>query len=186
MQFYSKMTELNLQLQNQFQPVEFGYITKRKITAKGMNKEQYKTIAKNAAQAALDVMPDDLRLEKIQRIFYDYKLDNVSQPVVQFLMNIRENIYYSQAEKSEQASIREINEAREEDKKIELQKQQELKKLAKKLKVINKERMKNRNNPYPYCNYDYGSVKKVYDPITGKTKLSLGVPDITHLLWPKH
>jgi hypothetical protein len=65
-----------------------------------------------------------------------------------------------------------FREKREETERFELQKQKELEKLAKKLKVIDRERKKNRDIPYPHCNYDYGRVTKWYDPTTGKSVLS--------------
>lgn len=169
-------------MREKFRPIEFEVSVKgKKTTAKGMEKEEYLTIAKNVALGSMEVGPDDLHIEKVQRSFYDYKLDDLSRPVVNYLKRIHQGIYDTQATQSGRDSMREFDEAREEDEKFELQKQKELKELAKKLKVIGRERRKNRNNPYPYCNYDYGSVKKVYDPVTGKTKLSLSPPDIGHL-----
>jgi hypothetical protein len=186
MQFYSEMIKLNLELREKFQPVEFGYlIKKKKLIAKGMNKEEYLTIAKNAAQAALNVMPDTLHFEKIQRTFYEYKLDDISRPVVQFIMKIQDSIYDSQATQSERDSMREFKESCAENEKIELQRQEELEKLAKKLKTLKRERRKNLNNPQPYCNYDYGYVSKRYDPVTGKTRLSFIPPDVDRPLKDK-
>src|SRR5918995_5062119 len=143
-----------------------------------MDREEYLTIAKNAAQVALAVAPGTLHFEEIQRKFYEYKLDNVSRPVVQFLMKIGDDIYDSQATESERESMREFREESAENEKYELQRQNELKELAKKLKAIERERKRNRNNPYPCCNYDYGSVAKEYDPLTGKTRLSW-IPNLT-------
>jgi hypothetical protein len=184
--FYSEMIKLNLELREKFQPVEFGLAVRRKrLMAKGMDREEYLTIAKNAALAAMNIFPDDLHFEKIQNMFYEYKLDNASRSVVKFLVELRDIIYYSQSSQMEQESIREFNEERAKTEKAALERQQQLKELAKKLKVIDRKRKKNRNNPYPYCNYDYGSVKKVYDPVTGKTELLLGLPDTTHL-WPRY
>jgi hypothetical protein len=105
--FYSEMTKLNLELRNKFQPVEHEISLKKKIIiAKGMNKEEYLTIAKNAALSALNVTPDDLHFKEIQRKFYDNKLDEVSRKVVKFLMDLRDNIYDSQAPQSENESLR--------------------------------------------------------------------------------
>jgi hypothetical protein len=171
--FYSEMIKLNLELREKFQPVEFGLaVRKKRLMAKGMDREEYLTIAKNAALDAMNVIPDDLHFEEIQRRFYECKLDNISRPIVQFLKDRRENIYYSQASHSERTSIEEFKEKREETERFELQKQKELEKLAKKLMVIDRERKKNGDIPYPHCNYDYGRVTKWYDPTTGKSVLS--------------
>jgi hypothetical protein len=171
--FYSEMIKLNLELREKFQPVEFGLaIRKKRLMANGMDREEYLTIAKNAALDAMDVIPDDLHFEEIQRTFYGCKLDMMSRPIVQFLKGLKENIYYSQASQLERNSIQEFREKCGETEIFELQRQKELEKLAKKLKVINRERKKNRDIPYPHCNYDYGSVTKWYDPTTGKSVLS--------------
>jgi hypothetical protein len=171
--FYSEMIKLNLELREKFQPVEFGLaVRKKRLVAKGMDREEYLTIAKNAALGAMDVIPDDLHFEEIQRTFLECKLDNMSRPIVQFLKDLKENIYYSQASQSERNSIQEFREERGETEIFELQRQKGLEKLAKKLKVIERERKKNRDIPYPHCNYDYGRVTKWYDPTTGKSVLS--------------
>jgi preprotein translocase subunit Sss1 len=181
MLFYLEMINLNLEIRQRFLPLEFEVSVKgKRRLARGMDKEEYLTIAKNAALGAMEVGPDSLHIEKVQRKFYDYKLDDFSRPVVNYLKQIHKEIYNSQATQSERDSMREFNEEHEEDKKFELERQQKLRELAKKLQVIRRERMKNRNNPYPYCNIDYGSVKKVYDPVTGKTKLSLSPADVSH------
>jgi hypothetical protein len=181
------MTKLNLELRKKFQPAEFGISLKRKkIIAKGMNKEEYLTIAKNAALSSLNVTPDDLHFKEIQRKFYDCKLDDVSRKVVQFLMNLRDNIYYSQAPQSERDSLREVREEQSANEKFEEQRQKELRKRAKKLRTIEKKRKKNRNNPFPYCNYDYGFIGTDYDLLTGKKTLHF-VPNLTpDYQGPKH
>ena len=84
-----------------------------------MDREEYLTILKNAAQE--DVAPDTLHFEKIQRTFYEYKLDNVSRPVVQFLTGLKEDIYYSQATQSERDSMNEFREESAENEKNEIQ-----------------------------------------------------------------
>lgn len=184
--FYSEMIKLNLELREKFRPVEFGLAVKKKrLMAKGMNREEYLTLAKNAALDAMDVIPDDLHFEEIQRTFYECKLDNVSRQIVQFLKDLREKIYYSQASQSEQDSIDEFREKCAKTERFELQRQKELRKEAKKLKIIDRERRKNRSIPHPYCNYDYGRVTKWYDPVTGKRGLSYMPPDISHFLWPQ-
>jgi hypothetical protein len=107
----------------------------------------------------------------------------MSRPIVQLLKDLKENIYCSQASQLERNSIQEFREKREETVRFELQRQKELEKLAKKLRIINRERKKNRDIPYPHCNYDYGRVTKWYDPTTGKSVLSF-MPrkiDLTHL-----
>jgi hypothetical protein len=147
-----------------------------------MDREEYLTLAKNAALDAMDVIPDDLHFEEIQRTFYECKLDNVSRQIVQFLKDLREKIYYSQASQSEQDSIDEFRDKHAETERFELQRQKELKKEAKKLKIIDRERRKNRSIPHPYCNYDYGRVTKWYNPVTGKRGLSYMPPDISHFL----
>jgi hypothetical protein len=182
MLFYSEMINLNLEIRDKFQPVEFGVLMKkRKLLARGMDREAYVTIAKKAALGALDVIPDDLHVKEIQGTFYKYKLDNASRQIVQFLRDLKENIYYSQASKSERDSINEFREECAETERFELQRQQELKDLAKKLKVIDRERRKNQDIPHPHCNYDYGRVTKWYDPVTGKRGLSFMPPDVSHL-----
>ena len=96
--YYSVMIKMNLDLREKFQPVEFGLAVRRKrLMANGMDREEYLTIAKNAALNAMNVIPDDLHFEEIQRRFYECKLDNASRPIVQFLRDLREIIYYSQA-----------------------------------------------------------------------------------------
>jgi hypothetical protein len=185
--FYSEMTKLNLELRNKFQPVEHEISLKKKIIiAKGMNKEEYLTIAKNAALSALNVTPDDLHFKEIQRKFYDNKLDDVSRKVVKFLMDLRDNIYDSQAPQSENESLREFREEQSANKEFEERKQNELRKKAKKLRTIEVKRKRNRNNPYPYCNYDYGFVGTDYDLLTGKKTLHF-VPNLTpDYQGPKH
>jgi hypothetical protein len=85
MLFYDEMTKLNFKLRERFRPLEYEVSVKgRKRLAKGMNKEEYLTIAKNAALDAMNVIPDDLHFEEIQRTFYECKLDNMSRPIVQF------------------------------------------------------------------------------------------------------
>jgi hypothetical protein len=149
--FYSEMIKLNLELRGKFQPVEFGpTVRKKRLMAKGMDREEYLTIAKNAALGAMDVIPDGLHFEEIQRTFYGRKLDNVSRPIVQFLKDLKENIYCSQASQSERNSIQEFREERGETEIFELQRQKELEKLAKKLKIIERKRKKNRDIPYPH------------------------------------
>jgi len=189
MLFYSEMTKLNLELREKFQPVGFGVsIKKKKIIVKGMDREEYLTIAKNAAQEALYVAPGDLHFEKIQRAFYEYKLDDVSRPVVQFLIKIGDEIYDSQATESERESMREFREFKEEsaeDEEYELQRQKNVEKLEKKLKKMAKMRKKNKNNPYPYSNYNYyGFVREDYDPLTGRSRKIL-IPDITQFFLGK-
>jgi hypothetical protein len=94
--FYSEMINLNLELREKFQPVEFGLaIRNKRLMADGMDREEYLTIAKNAALDAMDVIPDDLHFEEIQRTFYGYKLDKMSRPIVQFLKDLREYILFS-------------------------------------------------------------------------------------------
>jgi hypothetical protein len=177
--FYSEMIKLNLKLREKFQPVEFGLAVRNKrLMAKGMDREEYLSIAKKAALGAMDVIPDDLHFAEIQRTFYKCKLDNASRPIVQFLESLRGDIYYSQASQWEQDSIREFRDRRSETERFQLQRQKELEKLAKKLKIIDRERKKNSNIPYPYCNYDYGRVTKWYDPVTGKKELSFMPPKI--------
>lgn len=184
--FYSEMIKLNLELREKFRPVEFRLAVKKKrLMAKGMDREEYLTLAKNAALDAMDVIPDDLHFEEIQRTFYECKLDNVSRQIVQFLKDLREKIYYSQASHSEQDSIDEFREKRAETERFGLQRQKELRKEAKKLKIIDRERRKNRSIPHAHCNYDYGRVTKWYDPVTGKRGLSYMPPDISHFLWPQ-
>lgn len=63
-------------------------------------------------------------------------------------------------------------------KKTELQKQTELKEIARRLRAIKRERKRDRNNPYPRCDYDYGSLIEEYDPLTGKKKLSWALENI--------
>jgi hypothetical protein len=175
--FYSEMIKLNLELREKYQPVEFGLaVRKKRLMAKGMDREEYLTIAKNAALDAMDVIPDDLHFEEIQRTFYGCKLDKMSRPIVQFLKDLREDIHYSQSSQLERNSILEFREERKETEMFELEKQKELKKLAKKLRVIDRERKKNRDIPYPHCSYDYGRVTKWYDPTTGKSVLSHHMP----------
>jgi hypothetical protein len=184
--FYSEMAELNLELREKFKPVEFGLaVRKKRLMAKGMDREKYLTLAKNAALDAMDVIPDDLHFEEIQRKFYECKLDNASRSIVQFLRDLRETIYYSQASQSERDSMLGSKEKREDNERFELRRQKELEKLAKKLKIIDRERRRNRSIPHPYCNYDYGRVTKWYDPVTGKRGLSYMPPDISHFLWPQ-
>ena len=68
----------------------------------------------------------------------------------------------------------------------ELERQKYLEKLAKKLKTIESKRRRNRNNPYPCSNYDYGSVLVEYDPLTGK-RTKVWVPNLTpEYQGPKH
>jgi hypothetical protein len=187
MLFYNEMTELNLRLREKYLPLEYEVSVKdKKRLAKGMDKEEYLTIAKNAALDAMDVIPDDLHFEEIQRTFYECKLDNMSRPIVQCLKDLRENIYYTQASQLERNSLREFREERGETEMTKLKRQKELEKLAKKLKVIDSERKKNRDIPYPHCNYDYGSVTKWYDPTTGKSVLSYTRKlDLAHPFKPK-
>ena len=184
MLFYNEMTKLNLRLREKYLPLKYEVSVKgKKRLAKGMDKEEYLTIAKNAALDAMDVTPDDLHFEEIQRTFYECKLDNMSRPIVQCLKDLRQNIYYAQASQLERNSIQEFKEERQETETIELQRQKELEKLAKRLKVIDRERKKNHDIPYPHCNYDYGRVTKWYDPTTGKSVLSY-MPrkiDLAHL-----
>ena len=176
------MIKLNLKLRDKFQPVEFRLsVRKKRLTARGMDKEEYLTIAKKAALDAMDVIPDDLHFEEIQRSFYECKLDNSSRQIVQFLRDLREKIYYSQVSKSDRDSLDEFREKRAETQRFELQRQKELEKLAKKLKVIDRERRKNPVIPHPHCNYDYGRVTKWYDPLTGNRGLSFMPPDLSHL-----
>jgi hypothetical protein len=107
----------------------------------------------------------------------------MSRPIVRFLKDLKENIYYSQASQSERNSRQEFREERGKTELLELQRQKELEKLAKKLKVIDKERKMNRHILYPHCNYDYGHVTKWYDPTTGESVLSY-MPrkiDLAHL-----
>jgi hypothetical protein len=189
MLFYSEMTKLNLELRKKFQPVSFGVsMKKRKIIAKGMDREEYLTIAKNAAQDALGIAPGTLHFEKIQRAFYEFGLDDVSRPLVQFLMKIGDEIYDSQATESERESMREFREAKEEsaeDEEYELQRQKDSEERAKKLKEIARMRKKNKNNPYPYCDYDYyGSVEEEHDALTGRS-IKIWIPDITQFFLGK-
>jgi hypothetical protein len=189
MLFYSEMTKLNLELREKFQPVAFGVsMKKRKIIAKGMDREEYLTIAKNAAQDALAIAPGTLHFEKIQRAFYEFKLDDVSRPVVQFLMKIGDEIYDSQATESERESMREFREFKEEsaeDEEYKLQRQKDLEERAKKLKKMARMRKKNRNNPYPYSDYDYyGSVQENYDALTGRSR-KIWIPDVTPFFFRK-
>jgi hypothetical protein len=189
MLFYSEMTKLNLELRKKFQPVSFGVsMKKRKIIAKGMDREEYLTIAKNAAQDALGIAPGTLHFEKIQRAFYEFGLDDVSRPLVQFLMKIGDEIYDSQATESERESMREFREAKEEsaeDEEYELQRQKDSEERAKKLKKIARMRKKNKNNPYPYCDYDYyGSVEEEHDALTGRSR-KIWIPDITQFFLGK-
>jgi hypothetical protein len=179
--FYSEMINMNLDLREKFQPVEFGLSVKRKrLMAKGMDEEEYLTIARNAALGAMDVIPDDLHFEEVQRKFYECKLDNTSRLIIQFLKDLRESIYYSQASQSERDSVLEFKEKREDNERFESGRQKHLEKLAIKLKVIDRKRKKNRLS-YSHCNYDYGRVTKWYDPVTGKKGLSFIPPDLGHL-----
>jgi hypothetical protein len=135
MLFYSEMTKLNLELREKFQPVDFGVsIKKKKILAKGMDREEYLTIAKNSAQVAMDIAPGTLHFEKIQRGFNEFKLDDVSRPVVQFLMKIGDEIYDSQATESERESMREFREESAETEQYELRRRKRTRKTGKKTK----------------------------------------------------
>jgi hypothetical protein len=184
--FYSEMIKLNLELREKFQPVEFGLAArKRKLLARGMDRAEYLTIAKNAALGAMDIFPDSLHIEKTQSTFYDHKLDNASRPVVQFLADLRENIYYSQSSQSERDSILEFREEQRANEEFEEQRQKELRELAKKLRIIERERKRDRSNPYPRCDCDYGSIYKEYDPLIGKKKLQRSPPDISRFMWPE-
>jgi hypothetical protein len=143
-----------------------------------MTREEYLTIAKNAAQVALNVMPDSLHYDKIQKMFNEYKLDNLSRPVVQLLMKIGKDIYYSQATESERESMKRFRQESVWNKKDELQKQKEIRKISKKLKIIDQKRKRDGNNPYPHSKYDYGSIMEEYDPLTGK-KRKAWIPNLT-------
>jgi hypothetical protein len=161
---------------------------KRKIIAKGMDREEYLTIAKNAAQDALGIAPGTLHFEKIQKGFYEFGLDDVSRPVVQFLMKIGDEIYDSQATESERESMREFRESKEEsaeNEEYELQRQKDSGERAKKLKKMARMRKRNKSNPYPYCDYDYyGSVEEEYDALTGRSR-KIWIPDITQFFLEK-
>ena len=182
MLFYSEMLNFNLELRELFQPVGFGYLKNKKLVARGMDRKEYLTIAKNAAQDA--IFPDDLHVTKIQNRFFEYKLDNVSRPVVNFLMKIKREIYDSQATESERDLFRKTEEDLEYEQ-FELQRQKDLKKLASKLKTIERMRKRDCNNPYPRCDYEYGSTYEEYDPLTGKKTLRFSPPDIGHFFWPE-
>jgi hypothetical protein len=180
MLFISEMTKMNVEIRGRFRPVEFQPIENKKLIARGMDTDDFLGIARDVADQAL--MPDDLYLRKYQNTFYHYKMDDVSRPVVQFLVKIRNEIYGSQTSKkteddSLEASSR--NELDEKQKELEEQaKQKELEKLARKLKIIDRKRKKDRNNPHPHSNYDYGSVTEEYDPFTGQ-KTKIWIPNLT-------
>ena len=93
-----------------------------------MDRKEYLTIAKNATQDA--IFPDDLHVTKIQNRFFEYKLDNVSRPVVNFLMKIKREIYDSQATESDHNIFRKTQENLEYEQ-FELQKTKGPKKTGK-------------------------------------------------------
>jgi hypothetical protein len=168
MLFYSEMTKLNLEIRERFQPTEFVHL-KKKLTAKGMSREEYLNIARGIANEAL--LPDDLYLRKYQNTFCNYKLDNVSRPVVNLIMKIRNEIYDSRLTESERDAIKENAKEGAEYMRHEQERQKELAKLEKKLKNIERKRKKDKNNPYPHSNYNYGYIGKQYDPLTGKRRI---------------
>jgi hypothetical protein len=181
MLFYSEMLKFNSELRELFQPVEFGYLKRKKLVARGMNQKEYLTIAKNAAQDA--IFPDDLNAMKIQNRFFEYSLDNVSRPVINFLMKIKREIYESQAAESERDLFKKTEEELEYEQ-FELQRQKELKKLRSKLKTIESKRKRDCNNHYPRCDCQYGSISEEYDPLTGKKTLR-HIVDIGPYIWPE-
>jgi hypothetical protein len=149
-----------------------------------MSKEEYLNIAKGIASEAL--LSDDLYLRKYQNTFRNYKLDNISRPVVNFIMKIRDEIHNSQLSEAELDARKEQEKEDVEYAQYKEERQKELRKKAKKLRTIERERKRNRNNPYPYCNYDYGFVGTDYDLLTGKKTLHF-VPNLTpDYQSPKH
>lgn len=184
MLFYSEMTKLNVEVREKFQPTELGHLKKRKIIAKGMSREEYLNIARGVANEAL--LPDDLYLRKYQTTFHNYKLDDLSRPAVQLIMKARDEIYDSQLTQPERDAMKDTAKEDAEYQRHELEKQKELEKLTKKLKTIESKRKRNKNNPYPYSNYDYGSVSEEYDSLTGK-RTKVWVPNLTpEYQGPKH
>jgi hypothetical protein len=186
MLFYLEMTKLNLEIREKFQPTEFVHL-KKKLIAKGMSREEYLNISRDVANEAL--LADDLYLRKYQTTFCNYKLDDLSRPVVHLIMRIRDEIYDSQLTQSERDAI---NETAKEDaryKQHQIKRQNDLEKLHKKLKTIDRKRKRNKNNPYPYSNYNYGYVSENYDPLTGR-RTKIWAPDLTNLTpeyqGPKH
>jgi hypothetical protein len=158
--FYSEMTKLNLELREKFQPVALGHFSKKKkkLTAMGMDSDEYLAIARDVANEFF--IADDFQYRKYQNTFYSYKSDNVSRPTIQSLMKMRSEIYDTQVvTKSEQYL------ASEEFAKSELEKQKGHEKLAKELKAIDFENAYDRKNrkkiPYSYM--------KEYDPLAGRT-----------------
>src|SRR5215204_1103215 len=83
MLFYLEMTKLNLEIREKFQPTEFVHL-KKKLIAKGMSREEYLNISRGVANEAL--LADDLYLRKYQTTFCNYKLDDLSRPVVHLIM----------------------------------------------------------------------------------------------------
>ena len=59
------------------------------------------------------------------------------------------------------------------------------KRCLSKLKTIERMRKRDCNNPYPRCDYEYGSTYEEYDPLTGKKTLRFSPPDIGHFFWPE-
>jgi hypothetical protein len=104
MLLYSEMIKINLEIREKFQPVEFSYLDWKKTIAKGMDREEYLMIAKNAALAA--IAPDTLHFEKLQDTFQNYKLNDASYSIVLFLKELRENIYNSQTMKPARKQMR--------------------------------------------------------------------------------
>jgi hypothetical protein len=186
MLFYLEMTKLNLEIQEKFQPTEFVH-PKKKLIAKGMSRDEYLNISKGVANEAL--LADDLYLRKYQTTFCNYKLDDLSRPVVHLIMRIRDEIYDSQLTQSERDAIKKTAKEDAEYKQHEIKRQKGLEKLQKKLKTIDRKRKRDKNNPYPHSNYNYGYVGENYDPLTGK-RTKIWAPDLTNLTpeyqGPKH
>lgn len=69
-------------------------------------------------------------------------------------MKIRDEIHNSQLTEEELNAI--MNKEKEDTEYVhyEEERQKKLRNLAKKLKTIERQRKRNRNNPFPYCNYD--------------------------------
>jgi hypothetical protein len=178
--FYSEMSKLNLEIRDNFQPTEFVPLKKKRLVAKGMSREEYLNIARGIANEAL--LSDDLYLRKYQNTFRNYKLDNISRPVVNLIMKIRDEIHNSQLTEEELNAIKEKEKEDAEYLQYEERRQKELRKKAKKLRTIEMKRKRNRNNPYPYCNYDYGFIGTDYDLLTGKKTLHF-VPNLTPYFW---